>query len=110
MLTRFTRSVAGTALAAGTLGLVALISAGTAAAGSADTAFIDQLEQHGVQAPSTQDAISLAHGVCNALDQGASSREVISAVGNKTGLNAKASKIFAVDAAQTYCPQYVSAS
>jgi hypothetical protein len=107
MFARFTKTFAGTALAAGVLGLAAVVTAGTASAGSIDNKFLDQLDADGIVYPNPQAAISLAHDVCDALDDGASSDEVISAVGKETGLDPETSEIFAVDAANAYCPEYV---
>jgi hypothetical protein len=107
---RFTASLAGTTLTAAALGLAALGLAGTAAAGSADDAFIAQIKADGITPPSSARAISEAHTVCNALDAGQSSKEVIAGVGKRTGLSAVSSKTFAVDAASAYCPQYVTSA
>jgi hypothetical protein len=82
---RFRKSVAGTTLAAATLGMAALITAGTAGAGSVDDAFIAQLDNDGITPPSV-------------------------AVAETTGLSVKGAKVFALDAAQAYCPQYVTSS
>jgi len=107
---RFSRSVAGTTLAAATLGMAALITAGTAGAGSVDDAFIAQLDKDGIMPPSSGVAVKDAHSVCGALDNGYSSQDVINAVAETTGLSAKSAKVFALDAAQAYCPQYVTSS
>ena len=48
--------------------------------------------------------------MCNALDNGNSSQAVIGAVAETTGLSVKGAKVFALDAAQAYCPQYVTSS
>ena len=107
---RFSRSVAGTTLAAATLGMAALITAGTAGAGSVDDAFIAQLDKDGIMPPSSGVALKDAHSVCGALDNGYSSQDVINAVAETTGLSAKSAKVFALDAAQAYCPRYVTSS
>ena len=107
---RFSRSVAGATLAAATLGVAALITAGTAGAGSVDDAFIAQLDKDGIMPPSSGVALKDAHSVCGALDNGYSSQDVINAVAETTGLSAKSAKVFALDAAQAYCPQYVTSS
>jgi hypothetical protein len=104
---RFTKSVAGTALAAGALGVAALVAAGTASASSADTAFIDALTKAGIQVQDTQETVKTAHGVCNALDQGASAREIAHALGYKGEMNTKQVKVFLVDSVQAYCPEYL---
>jgi hypothetical protein len=82
---RFRKSVAGTTLAAAALGMAALITAGTAGAGSVDDAFIAQLDNDGITPPSVT-------------------------VAETTGLSVKGAKVFALDAAQAYCPQYVTSS
>ena len=111
MFTRhLTASVAGTALTAAALGLSALGLAGTAGASSVDDAFLAQLGADGITPPTAAVAIKDAHAVCNALNAGHSSREVIGAVAQATGLNKKGAKMFAVDAASAYCPQYVTST
>ncbi len=107
---RFTASAAGTTLTAATLGLAALGFAGTAGASSVDEAFVAQLKADGITPPSAARAISDAHAVCNALDEGQSSRAVINAVAESTGLSSTGAKTFAIDAASAYCPEYVTSS
>lgn len=103
-------SLAGTALTATALGLAALGLAGTASAGSTDDAFLAQLASDGITPPSASVAVKDAHAVCKALASGHSSKEVISAVAEATGLTAKGANTFAVDAASAYCPQYVTST
>ncbi|POX92038.1 DUF732 domain-containing protein [Mycobacterium kansasii] len=105
---RFAGSMAGAALTAATLGLAALGSAGAASANSVDDAFLAQLKADGITPPTAARAISEAHAVCTALDEGHSAKEVINAVAESTGLSAKGAKTFAIDAASAYCPQYVT--
>jgi hypothetical protein len=108
---RFVATLAGTTLTAGTLGLAALGLAATASAtSSADNAFLAQLQADGITPPTPARAVSDAHGVCTALQQGQSADQVISAVAQSTGLTKKGAKTFAVDAASAYCPQYVTSS
>ncbi|QUR68460.1 DUF732 domain-containing protein [Mycobacterium spongiae] len=107
---RFATSVAGTTLTAAALGLASLGFAGAANAGSVDDAFLAQLEEDGITPPSAARAISYAHAVCDALDEGHSSKAVISAVAKATGLSRKGAKTFSVDAASAYCPEYVTSS
>jgi hypothetical protein len=107
---RFTKSVAGTTLAAATLGMAALIAAGTANAGTTDDAFLAQLQKDGIIPPTPARAVSDAHNVCNALNQGNSAQAVINAVAQTTGLDAKGANTFAVDAASAYCPEYVTSA
>lgn len=49
-----------------------------------------------------------SHANSAALDQGYSSKDVINAVAQSTGLSTKGAKMFAVDAASGYCPQSVT--
>jgi hypothetical protein len=107
---RFAASLAGTTLTATALGLVALGFAGTAGASSTDNAFLAQLQADGITPPTAARAISDAHAVCAALDAGNSPQAVINAVAESTGLNQKGAKVFAVDAASAYCPQYVTST
>lgn len=104
---RFTKSLAGTTLTAGALGLAALGFAGTASATAVDDAFIAQIEADGIQPPSSSRAISEAHTVCTELNAGTSSKQVIANVAQRTGLSSKGANTFAIDAAKSYCPQYV---
>ena len=107
---RFTKTVARATLVAATLGAAAVVAAGTATAGSVDDAFLAQLQRDGIVPPTAARAISDAHGVCNALNQGNSAQAVINAVASTTGLDAKGANAFAVDAASAYCPQYVTST
>jgi len=106
---RFTASLAGTALTAAALGLAAF-GAGTASASSVDDEFLAQLQSDGLTVNSPDAAVSLAHGVCKALNQGESGKEVVNSVAQSTGLSAKGAKTFSLDAASAYCPQYVTSS
>jgi len=107
---RFTATLAGTTLTAATLGLAALGLAATAGASSVDNAFLAQLQTDGITPPTPARAISDAHAVCTALQQGQSPQDVITAVAQSTGLSNKGAKTFAVDAASAYCPQFVTSS
>jgi hypothetical protein len=66
--TRFTKSIAGVVLAAGTLGLTAIVGAGAANASSLDDAFVATLAQADI--PQIQPAleISAGHAVCQNLE------------------------------------------
>lgn len=107
---RFTASLAGTALTAGALGLAALGLAGPAAANSADDAFIAAIKADGITPPSNARAISEGHAVCDALNAGQSTKQVLAGVSKRTGLSNSGANTFAVDAANAYCPQYVTSA
>jgi hypothetical protein len=111
-----TRFAASSAMAIAALGVTVLITAGPAAAftdnsssgTSVDQSFLAQLDKDGITPPSSQEAISLAHSVCTSLDKGNEPDAVIAAVAKTTGLSNKSAKVFAIDAASAYCPQYVT--
>lgn len=107
---RFTASIARTTLTAAALGLAALGVASTASASSVDDTFLAKIKADGIIPPSEARAISDAHKVCASLDQGHSGKQVEAEVAQWTGLDAKTSRTFALDAASAYCPQYVTHS
>jgi len=90
------------------LGLAALLAAGTANAETADDRFLGTLQQQCIGFGNTQSAITVAHHVCDALGQGTEPqrhqqqhRSVNARIDRRTAL------AVVVDAAQSYCPQYV---
>jgi hypothetical protein len=105
---RFTKPAVRTAIAAGTLGLAALLAAGTANADAADDQFLGVLQQQGIGFGKTQSAITVAHHMCDALGQGMEPSDISS---NLAGANSRIDRqialVIVVDAAQSYCPQYV---
>ncbi len=106
---RFTKSIAGTAVAAGTLGLAALVAAGTAnALTAADAQFLQGLQQHGISVDNPQSAIKVGHNVCSALGEGTTPRDISQQlVSNNPGMDQQTSLYFIVDSVQSYCPQYM---
>jgi hypothetical protein len=107
-MSRFTKPAVRSALAVGTLGLGALFAAGTANAEAADDQFLGALQQQGIGFGSTQSAITVAHHVCDALGQGMEPSDISS---NLAGANSRIDRhtalVIVVDAAQSYCPQFV---
>lgn len=101
------KSFTTTAVAAGALGLAALIGAGAANAGSVDNKFLDSLEKDGISVTDPAATVEYAQEVCAALDRGGSAEDVIAAVENDTGLSHKNAIKFTIDAAKAYCPEYV---
>ena len=105
---RFTKPVVGTALAAGTLGLAALLAAGTANASAADDQFLAALHQQGIGFNNPQSAIGVAHHVCDSLGQGMEPSDISQhLVGANPNLDPNTAVVIVVDSAQAYCPQYV---
>ena len=66
------------------------------------------MSQPGIGFGNTQSAITVAHHVCDALGQGTEPSDISS---NIAGANARIDRqtalVIVVDAAQSYCPQYV---
>jgi Protein of unknown function (DUF732) len=97
-----------TALAVGTLGMAALLAAGTANAETADDQFFGALQQQGIGFGTTQSAITVAHHVCDALGQGMEPSDISSNIaGANSRIDRQTALVVVVDAAQAYCPQYV---
>ena len=108
MLTLFTKSVARTALAAGTLGLAALVAAGTAHAGSVDDQFLAQLKKDGISVSNQQKMVNTGKSMCTVLDQGASPDSINQAIQKAYGLSKQEANVFMVDSAKFYCPEHLS--
>jgi hypothetical protein len=105
---RITKPVVRTALAAGTLGMTALLAAGTAHAEAADDQFLGTLQEQGIGFGSTESAINVAHHACDALGQGMTPAEISQhLVGANSRLDRQTAVLIIVDAAQAYCPQFV---
>ena len=99
--------LAGTALVAGTFGLAAVATAGTAGAlSSADNQFLADIESEGIGYDSPTAAIADAHDVCSQLDDGASvgglGREIL----QNSDLSAHQAAVIIVSAVENYCPEH----
>jgi hypothetical protein len=103
-----TKPVVGAALAAGTLGLTVLLTAGAANAEAPDDQFLGTLQQQGISFGGTQSAIGVAHHVCDALGGGMEPSDIS---GNIAGANPRIDRqtalVIVVDAAMSYCPRFV---
>jgi Protein of unknown function (DUF732) len=105
---RFTKPAVRTALAAGPLAVAALLAAGTANAEAADNQFLGALQQQGIGFGNTQSAITAAHHVCDALAQGMEPSDISSIMaGANSRIDRQTALVITVDAAHSYCPQYV---
>jgi len=103
---RFTK-FAGTALAAGALGLAAVAAAGTAGAvSSTDDAFLTEISSEGISYDSPKAALSNAHYVCNSLDDGAHPVDLGQEILDKTDLTTHQAAVFVVASVNAYCPEY----
>lgn len=96
-------------LALGAIGVaavgLAVTTAGSAAAGSVDDAFLSQVTAAGI---SSQGAIDGAHLVCKELAAGASGVSVAKEILSETDLTSQQAATFVVLATRDYCPQYSS--
>jgi hypothetical protein len=102
-ITKFT----GTALVAGALGLAAVAAAGTAGAvSSTDDAFLTEISSEGISYDTPKAAISNAHYVCTALDNGAHPVDLGQEILNNTDLTTHQAAVFVVTSVNVYCPQY----
>jgi hypothetical protein len=102
---RFTKSIAGAAFAAGTLGL-SVLAAGVANADAVDNQFTILLAKEGVST-NPQAANRLAHNICDALGQGSSTRDITrQIVAQNPGMDPQTSLVIIADSVRFYCPQY----
>jgi len=105
---RLTKPAVRTALTVGTLGLAALLTAGTANAEAADDQFLAALQQQGIGFGDTQSSITVAHHACDALGQGMTPADISGKIaGANAGIDRQTAVLIVVDAAQFYCPQFV---
>ncbi len=105
--TRFTKPLVRTAVVAGALGVAALLAAGTANAEAADDQFLATLQQQGIGFGTTDSAITIAHHVCDALDQGMEPSDISHHIaGANSGIDGQTALVITVDAALSYCPQF----
>jgi uncharacterized protein DUF732 len=99
----------GTTVAASTLGLAALASAGVASAGSMDDTFLSVLSDEGIKPSSSKEAIKTAHAVCAVFDEGLTLVDAVSAVSDYTGLAMEDSAFFVGASVASYCPEHEDA-
>jgi uncharacterized protein DUF732 len=105
--TRFTKPVARAAIAAGAIGIAALLAAGTANAEAADDQYLGMLAQQGIGFGTPESAVTVAHHVCDALGQGMEPSEIsqhIAAANSR--IDGQTALVITVDAALSYCPQF----
>ena len=97
----------GTAIVAGALGLAALATAGTAGAiSSVDDTFLTEISNEGIAYDSPKTAISVAHDVCFALDEGADPVDLGMELLEATDLTTEQAAMFVVSAVGNYCPEF----
>jgi len=105
---RFTKSIAGTVLAAGTLGIAAIVGAGAANADAVDDTFVASLAQAGIPQISPDLEITAGRAVCQNLDEGATPDQLVAAfVARKVFATKEQDKAMIVASMTAYCPQYL---
>jgi hypothetical protein len=105
---RFTK-FAGSALVAGALGLAAVATAGTAGAiSSTDDSFLRDISAEGIAYDSPRAAISAAHEVCFALDDGADPVDLGMEILENTDLDTDQAALFVASSVDNFCPEYGS--
>jgi hypothetical protein len=105
---RFTKSIAGTLLAAGTLGIAAIVGAGAANADAVDDAFVASLAEAGI--PQIDPALEITAGqaVCQNLDEGATPDQLVAAfVARKVFATKEQDEAMIIASMTAYCPQYL---
>jgi hypothetical protein len=105
---RFTTSIAGTVLAAGTLGIAAIVGAGAANADAVDDTYLASLNQAGIPQIAPDRAILAGHAVCQNLHEGATPDELVAAFVAKKVFATNEQDVAMIRASITaYCPQYL---
>jgi hypothetical protein len=105
MLSHRLTTIATVGIGAAVMGLGAVATAGTAAASSADDAFIAQMKVLGVTFTSPQEAVREGRQVCTELAAGKTGTDVAMEVLSQTDLTSKQAAYFVVNASSAYCPQ-----
>jgi uncharacterized protein DUF732 len=96
------------AVAAGTIGLAALVFAGAANAETADDQFFGTLQQQGIGFGTPESATKVAHHVCDALGQGMEPADISANIAGANGrIDRQTAVVIVVDSAMAYCPQFV---
>jgi hypothetical protein len=96
------------AVAAGTIGLAALLFAGAANAETADDQFFGALQQQGIGFGTPESATKVAHHACDAVGQGMEPSDISADIAGANGrIDKQTALVIVVDAAMAYCPQFV---
>jgi hypothetical protein len=105
---RFTKSIAGTVLAAGTLGIAAIVGAGAANADAVDETYLASLAQAGIPQIAPDRAILAGHAVCQNLDEGPTPGQLVAAFNAERVFATKEQNEAMIIASMTaYCPEHL---
>jgi predicted amidohydrolase len=94
-----------TATGAAAVGL-AVATAGAAAAGTVDDAFITQMTNRGIAFSSPQQAVNQGHQVCTELAAGKNAAAITIETMDRAHLTPRQAGYFVSAAAKAYCPQF----
>lgn len=98
---------ATTAITASGLGLAAFAGSGTANAFvSVDEEFLAAISDEGIAYDSARTAVSNAHYVCGAIDDGADPLDLADEILSNTDLSTHQAAVFVVESVFTYCPEH----
>ena len=104
----FSSRITKPAIAAGMIGMAALLAAGTANAQTADDQFFGALQQQGIGFGSPESAMNVAHHACDALGAGMEPSDISTNIAAANGrIDRQTALVIVVDAAMAYCPQFV---
>ena len=107
---RLAKSITTAVLAAGTLGIAAIVGAGAASADSVDDTFVASLAQAGIPQIKPELEIAAGHAVCQNLDEGATPDGVLASfVAKKVFATYEQDRAMIVASMTAYCPQYLPA-
>jgi len=106
---RFAKSIAATALAAGTLGLATIVGTGAAHAETVDDTYVATLAQAGIPQIKPELEIAAGHAVCQNLDEGTTNpdRVLASFVAKGVFATYEQNRAMIVASMTAYCPQYL---
>ncbi|MBW0019131.1 MAG: DUF732 domain-containing protein [Mycobacterium sp.] len=90
--------------------VLAVATAGSASASTADDAFIAQMKAVGISFSSPQEAAREGNQVCQELAAGKTGSQIADEVVSQTDLTSKQAAVFVDDATRIYCPQYATES
>jgi hypothetical protein len=106
---RVAKSIFGSVIAAGTLGIVALVGAGAAYADAVDDTYVTTLAQAGIPQIAPAAEISAGHAVCQNLDEGTTTPDRVVAAFDAKRVFAThdLNRAMIVASLTAYCPQYL---
>lgn len=106
---RSTKSIAATALAAGTLGIAAMVGAGAANADAIDDTYLAALAEAGIPQIAPDRAIMAGHAVCQNLDEGPTPGQLIAVFNaDRVFATEEQNEAIIVASITAYCPYHLA--